>query len=58
MKTLSIPAFAAGLEHIWSIAGNNLKDNRMTMSPLLFDLLSFLKLKNYLDDPEVSEAMR
>ncbi len=37
---------AAEVERLWSVAKNVLKDNRKSMTPLLFEALLFLKVNN------------
>ncbi len=37
---------AAEVERLWSVAKNILKDNRKSMTPLLFEALLFLKVNN------------
>eukprot|EP00171_Calliarthron_tuberculosum_P012024 IDg12024t1 len=49
----------AEVERLWSIAGNILCDNRMRMTPLLFEALVFLKVnKKYWDLNLVRKAMQ
>ena len=49
----------AEVERLWSIGGNVYRDNRMRMSPILFESVLFLKVnKSYWDLGLVSEAMK
>lgn len=50
---------AAHVERLWSIAGNILTDNSMSMTPLFFECLLLMKVnKNYWDIKLVSSAMK
>lgn len=59
MNCAFILGSAAEVERLWSVAGHILSNNRKSMTPLLFDCLTFLKIDStYWDVSLGSEAIK